>query len=131
VIPGAYYTLATRERFERVAAALHDACLTREQMASAVAWLDRAARDADGSSDAVLSAFAKVPGLNAMCPLVPVEAHERHGFVGLVLALLIAGATAPRQHVSEEPPPSLPEGDAPRGPLPPETAWMRGTDSAE
>lgn len=95
VIPVAYYTLATRERFERVAAILYDARLSREQRATAVAWLDRAARDAEAGKEVVVAALSRVSGLGALSLLVPADSHERHGFVGLVLALLIAGASGP------------------------------------
>lgn len=104
VIPGAYYTEQTRHRFERVASVLYEARLTREQTATVVAWLDRAARDFEASTEAVLTALGKVPGLGALESLVPSDRHERHGFVGLTLALLTAGATAPAQRGSGERP---------------------------
>ncbi len=53
MLPGAYYTAATRERFDRVATILSEARLTREQIATVVAWLDRAARDSESEPDAV------------------------------------------------------------------------------
>lgn len=96
VIPGAYYTQATRERFDRVAAALQESELTQEQRASAVAFLDRAARDSETDAQALSQMLSQIPALSQLAAVIPEERRERHAFVGLVLSLLVAGVSVRR-----------------------------------
>lgn len=86
LIPGAYYTAATRERFQRIAAVIYDAGLTSKDAAIGGALLD------PGSSatrpEAVLELIEQNPGLLPLRELVPREARDMPAFVGLVCQLL-------------------------------------------
>lgn len=86
LIPGAYYTAATRERFERIAAVIYDAGLTSTEAAIGGALLDPGSSAA--RPEAVLELIERSPGLSPLAALVPSEAREIPAFVGLVCQLL-------------------------------------------
>lgn len=92
LIPAAYYTEATRPRFDRVAEALDVSTLTREHASSVASELDRAARR--DSREAVRHALLARPELARLGPLLPEEHREFVAFIGLLIALLDAYATA-------------------------------------
>jgi len=90
LIPGAYYTTATRSRFERVAEAIDVGALRRERASTIASELALAARHDDAAF--VVRALAEHPELAGLAPLLPEPAREMHAFIGLVIALLDAYA---------------------------------------
>lgn len=89
IIPGAFYTAATRARFEGVVDVLYGTRVRREQVAGTLASLERCGADL-GS---VITALERVPQLRALAALAPRDERQLPGFVGLVLVLLPACTT--------------------------------------